>query len=304
MTPPARPDRTIAGIVFMCMAGSIFPLMNGLVQVLSKSYESEQIVWARVTGHFVFMLALFAPRFGFGILSTSRPVLQLGRSVVLLLSTLCFFTGVKYLPLAQATAINFTSPFMVVLLAWPFLGERIGAARLAAVAVGFVGVLVVVRPGTQLFHWASLLIIGSSFFYAVYQIFTRQVGSSDRPETSAIYSALVGTVLMLPLLPFIWRAPASLTDGLLLGSLGVIGGLGHYLVAKALASAPASVIAPFMYWQMIGSVVVGYLLSGHVPDAATWAGAAIIIAAGIFVGWFETRRPPVQPQTEQPRSGP
>jgi len=292
MTPPARPDRTIAGIVFMCMAGSIFPLMNGLVQVLSKSYESEQIVWARVTGHFVFMLALFAPRFGLGILSTNRPALQLGRSTVLLMSTLCFFTGVKYLPLAQATAINFTAPFMVVLLAWPFLGERIGMARLMAVAVGFVGVLVVVRPGTQLFHWASLLIIGSSFFYAVYQIFTRRVGASDRPETSAIYSAMVGTVLMLPLLPFIWRTPASLTDGLLLGSLGVIGGVGHYLVAKALASAPASVIAPFMYWQMIGSVVVGYLLSGHVPDAATWGGAAIIIAAGIFVGWFETRRPP------------
>lgn len=148
----------------------------------------------------------------------------------------------------------------------------------------------VVRPGTQVFQWASLLIIASAFFYGMYQIFTRRLGRHDRPETSAIYSASVGAVAMLAVLPFVWTPPRSIGDGLLLASLGVIGGLGHYFVAKALAVAPASVVAPFMYWQIIGSVIVAYAFYGHVPDHVTWTGTAIIVAAGIYVWWLETRR--------------
>jgi drug/metabolite transporter (DMT)-like permease len=284
-----KPDRTLAGILFMCLAGTVFPLMNGFVQVLATDYALEQLVWFRIVGHFVFMYALFAPKFGLGIIRTQRLGLQLARSAALLASTICFFFGIKYLPLAQATAISFTTPFIVVLLAVPFLGERLDPARLIGVALGFAGVLVVVRPGTDVFQWASIVIVASALLYGSYQIITRKVGTWDRPETSSIYSAVVGSVAMLAVLPFIWKTPTSMTDWALIASLGFLGGLAHYFVAQALTLAPAGVVAPFMYFQIIGSVVVGYALTGKMPDAATWAGALIIVAAGLYVGWIETR---------------
>jgi drug/metabolite transporter (DMT)-like permease len=291
-TPVSLPGRSniVLGIFFMCAAGTVFPVMNGIVQVLSPRYTSEQIVWARTVAHMIFILALFAPKFGFArLVRTTAPGWQIGRSLALLISTLCFFTGVKSLALAQAASISFVAPFIVTLLALPMLGERISPQRLAAVTVGFLGVLFVIRPGSDVFQWASLYILASATSYAFYQVFTRKVAGRDLPETSAVYSALIGTVLMTALLPWIWMPIKSLGDGLLLASLGVLGGLGHYFVARAMTYAAASVIAPFQYFQMIGSVIVGYLLMGNLPDQSTWIGAAIIISAGIYIGWRETR---------------
>ena len=280
----------VLGMLFMCLASTLFPVMNGVVQVLSQRYPSDQIVWLRTGGHLLFVLALFAPKFGVvRLVSTAAPKWQVARSVMLLISTLCFFTGVKYLPLAKAASISFTAPFIVALLAWPVLGERVSLPRLAGCVAGFVGVLVVIRPGSDVFHWASLLILASAVSYATYQIFTRRVAGQDRPETSAVYSALVGTILMSFVAPWHWVPIQSIGDGLLFASLGVLGGLGHYCVARAMSYAPASIVAPFQYWQMIGSVIVGYLLMNTMPDAVTWLGAAIIIGAGLFIGWRETR---------------
>jgi drug/metabolite transporter (DMT)-like permease len=289
-TAPIPRRAIVSGIVYMCAAGTILPIMNGLVQILSARYPSEQIVWARATAHLVFALALFAPRHGLvRLLSTVELKWQLARSVALLLSTLCFFTGVKYLPLAKAAAISFTAPFLVAILAWAILGERLSLQRLAAVLVGFVGVLVVIRPGSDVFQWASLLIISSAITYAFYQVFTRRVAGRDSPETSAVYSALVSTVVMSCIAPWSWITPLSWTDVALLAALGVLGGLGHYCIARALTYAPASVVSPFQYWQLFGSVSVGYLFMGHLPDSATWLGAAIIVSAGLYIGLRETR---------------
>lgn len=274
----------------MCLASTLFPVMNGVVQVLSQRYPSEQIVWVRTGGHLLFILALFAPRFGFvRLVTTSVPRWQIARSVVLLASTFCFFTGVKYLPLAKAAAISFTAPFIVAMLALPILGEKISLVRLAGVLAGFVGVLIVIQPGTALFQWASLFIVGSALCYGLYQVLTRHVAGRDLPETSAVYSALVGTLIMTFVAPWFWVSVQSFGDLLLMASLGVLGGLGHYCVAKAMTFAQASVVAPFQYWQMIGSVLVGYILMGSMPTASTWLGAAIIIGAGLFIGWQETR---------------
>jgi drug/metabolite transporter (DMT)-like permease len=289
----------------MCGSATLFPIMNGLVQLMSTSYTTEQLVWFRTVAHLFFVLALFTPRFGPGIVATTRPGIQIARSIVLLCSTTCFFFGVKYLPLAKAASISFTAPFIVTLLAWPMLGERFGMHRLAAIAVGFIGVLIVVRPGTAVFQWASLFVVGSATCYALYQILTRRVAPHDRPETSAIYSVLVGaaviTLAMVLLLPDRWRWPDTPRDWLILTMLGVLGGLGHYCVAKAMSYAPANVVAPFMYWQMVGSVIVGYLLAGHVPDAYTWTGGAIIIAAGLYIGWRETvNKVPAAPPAPTP----
>jgi drug/metabolite transporter (DMT)-like permease len=283
-------SRIWLGILFMCIASTLFPLMNGLVQILGPRYATEQIVWARALTHLVFIVLLFAPKRGLvSLIRTAAPKWQLARSMMLLISTVCFFTGVQQLPLANAAAISFTAPLIVALLAWPMLGERVKADRLVAIMIGFLGVLVVVRPGSAVFQWSAGYILVSATSYAFYQIFTRKVAGADSAETSAVYSALLATVVMSAVVPFVWKTPQSLLDVGLLASLGILGGLGHYCVARAMSYAAANIVAPFQYWQLVGSVAVGYAISSHWPDAATWAGAAIIIAAGLYIGWRATR---------------
>jgi drug/metabolite transporter (DMT)-like permease len=298
-------DRTLTGILFMLAAASLFPVMNGLVQLLSARYGTGQIVWARAVSHMAFVLGLFGPRFGVSLFITRLPRWQILRSLTQLVSTTLFFTGVKYLPLAKAASISFLAPFFVALLAWPILGERVTPNRIVAVIVAFVGALIIIRPGSNVFQWASLYMLGSAVCYALYQLLTRRVAGYDPPETSAVYAALVGSFVMSLALPFMWTAIASWRDAALLFSLGVVGGTAHYFVARAMVHAPASIIAPFGYWQLIGSVVVGYLISGYLPDAFTWIGAAIIICAGSFIAWSETRVPiahlePGLPEVERP----
>ena len=283
-------QRPLLGILFMLLATSLFPVMNGLVKLLSADYSSEQIIWARTASHLIFVLLLFGPAHGgWRLLRTVRPKHQIARSLILLASTSFFFTGVKYLPLAEASSISFASPFIVALLAVPFLGEALSAVRLAAVAVGFLGVIVIIRPGSEVFQWASLYMVGSACCYATYQLLTRFVAGHDRPETSVVYSALVGTVVMSFVVPFHWIAPHSLSDIGVLASLGILGGLGHYCVARALTYATASVVTPFHYWQIVGAVTIGYLLFGDLPDRYTWLGAALIVGSGLFIGWRESR---------------
>jgi drug/metabolite transporter (DMT)-like permease len=293
MTIETRQDalrRLWLGIFFMCVATTAFPIMNGMVQVLSRTYPSEQIIWARTTGHLLVVLLLVVPKYGFEVLATRRPAAQISRSLLLLGSTTLFFFAVKDVPLAKAASISFMTPFFVTLLAVPMLGERLDAKRLAAVIVGFCGVLVVIRPGSEVFQLASLLIVGSAFCYAVYQIYTRQVAGIDRPETSVMYSALVGTIVMSCVVPFVWITPQSLSDVALFLALGLLGAGGHWCVAKAMTYGQASVISPFQYWQMIGSVAVGYVVSGLFPDAFTWLGATIIVVCGITLAVVESRR--------------
>jgi drug/metabolite transporter (DMT)-like permease len=284
----SAPNRALLGILCMLAASSLFPVMNGLVQILSARYNTEQIVWARAASHFVFILALFAPSYGTALVRTGMLKWQVIRSGVHLMSMICFFTGVKYLPLAKASSISFLAPFFVALLAWPILGERMTVGRTGAVLVAMLGALIVIRPGTEVFHWASLFMLGSAFCYGLYQILTRRVAQHDSAETSAVYSALVGTVVMSVVAPFMWVPVADWTDAALLFSLGIIGGTAHYFVARAMTYAQASIIAPFGYWQLMGAVIVGYLISGYLPDAFTWLGAGIIVLAGVYIGWSET----------------
>jgi len=287
--PPSQ--RILAGILFMCGAGLLFPIMSGFAKFLGESgYSSLQVSWARAFGHIVFMLAFFVPRFGLRMLKTRRPLIQLLRSTMLFSSNATNFFAITFIPLAKTASISLMAPLLVVPLARLILGERTTAGRLVALSVGFVGVLIVIRHGTELFHWASLFAVASALGYAVYQVLTRRIAGIDPPETSAIYSSVVGAFGMFLVLPFIWRTPESLRDILYFCSLGVLGALGHYLVAQALTNAPANIIAPFQYMQLIGSVAVGYFFFGDFPDVLTWVGAGIIVASGLYIGWSQTRR--------------
>ena len=274
----------------MCAACALFPIMNGIVKLLAASYEPQQIVWFRIVSHLVVVAAVFGPRMKLGLLRTRRIGTQFVSSVMMLLSTLFFFSAVKSVPVAEAISVTFVAPLAVVLLAWPLLGERITLFRLAAVVVGFSGVLIVIRPGSAVFQWASVLLLGSAICYAIYQILIRRLAGVDQPATSIFYSVLLGAIIMSIWLPFVWKKPASWTDWALLCSLGVFGAMGHYCVARAMTYASANFVAPFNYTQMIGSVIVGYLMFAEVPDFYTWLGTAVIVGAGLMVGW-QGRRP-------------
>ena len=280
------------GIFFMVLGVSFFPFMNGVVQILSQRYGTDQIIWARVTSHFVFMLALILPYEGLSVFRSQQLGSQIKRSAAQLMSTTFYFSSVKHLGLAQATAISFMTPFFVAAIAWPILGERITVQRLTTMLVAFLGVVIIIRPGTSFFHWASVGILCSACFYATYQVYTRGVAGTDTPNTSVIYSVLLATIVMSILMLFRWKTPESWKDVGLMCSLGVCGGLGHWCLAKAMTYAPANVVSPFQYWQLIGAVIIGYVITGQWPDALTWLGAAIIIGAGLYLGWREMRPAP------------
>ncbi|MBS0219293.1 MAG: DMT family transporter [Proteobacteria bacterium] len=285
LAAPGRVYRPWLGILFMGIACALFPIMNGLVKLLTGSYRFEEVVWARVVSHLVLIVVVFFPRRGVALFRSRQPISQFICSMMLLVSTFCFFGAAKYVGVAEAIAISFIAPLAVVFLAWPLLGEPITVPRLLAVIVGFAGVLIVIRPGSSVFQWASLMLLASAVAYAVYQIFIRRVAGLDHPSTTVFYSAFGSTIVMTAFVPFVWRTPDTWTDLLLLSSLGVFGGVGHYCVARAMTYAPANFIAPFNYTQMIGSVIVGYLMFSEIPDIYTWLGSAVIIAAGLIVGW-------------------
>ena len=287
---PSERWRVPLGIGLVCLAGTMFPFMNAFAKLLGADYSSLQISWARFFGHVLFLMALFMPRRGIRMVFTRRPRLQIARSVIQCVSNLCFVAAIVYQPLASAAAIGMMGPLIVALLAWPILGERTTLGHAVAIVVGFIGVLIVIRPGGDVFHVSALFLVASAVCYAFYQILTRMVANIDPPETTTFYSSAFGAVGMLVVLPFVWKSPASVRDFLLFCGLGVLGGLGHYCVVRALAYAPANIISPFQYFQLIGSVIVGYLLFGHFPDAATWAGSAVIVSAGLYLGWSQTRR--------------
>jgi drug/metabolite transporter (DMT)-like permease len=279
----------LRGILFMVASAAVFAVMNTLAKLAAAEFALVQVVWARTLTHLVFLLALFAPRRGLALVRPRKPREQLGRSVCLIASTLCFFGGLTLAPLAEGTAISFVAPLLVVLLAWLALGERVRPASWVAVALGLAGVLVVVRPGTA-FQWSLLLFVGSAGFNALYQILTRKVAGFDPPETSVVYSALVGSVAMSAAVPFVWTTPATVLSAAHLLVLGVLGGTGHYCIARAFAVAPASIVSPFNYLQLVGASLLGYLVFADVPSLWTWAGAALIVAAGLLVLADEVRR--------------
>ncbi len=290
LKPAAPVYRPWLGIFFMCVACALFPVQNGVVKLLTGLYPFQEVVWARLATHLVLMCVIFLPRRGLALLRTRAPVQQVICSVGLLGATVFFFASAKYVGVTEAIAISFVSPLAVTFLAWPFLGERITFLRLASVVLGFAGVMIVIRPGSSVFQWASLLILVSSISYAVYQIIVRRVAAVDSPATTAFYTALGCTVATSFLVPFNWRTPDNWQDIALMISLGISGGFGHYCVARAFSYAPANLIAPLNYTQMIGSVAVGYMMFAEIPDFYTWVGSAVIIVAGLLVGWQGRRK--------------
>lgn len=289
--PGVRETRILRGIGLIVGATLLFVCMNTLVKVLSAHLPVAQLIWARNLGHLLVILALFAPRHGgWRLFVTRRPGVQLARSLCLLASTTLFFTAIGHVPLADATAVSFTAPFVVAGLSGPLLRERVRGSQWLAIAAGFLGALVVIRPTGAGANPYAVLVFGSACGYALYQLLTRRVAGVDSPETSVTYSALIGTLVLCAVVPFFWHTPASLPVWLAMSVLGIFGGLGHYLVARAFLWGPAAILSPIHYAQLVWAATLGFVVFGDVPSAWTWLGAAIIIASGLYIALRESRR--------------
>jgi drug/metabolite transporter (DMT)-like permease len=290
--PPAAPptDRVLRAILAIIFSVMCFSVLNAISKTLSQHYPVIEVIWARYVFAFVFMLALFLPRSGLRLFRWHNVPSQVVRGLLLFFSSYLYFHGLVYMPLASAASISLTSPLIVTALSARFLGEPVGARRWIACCVGFAGALIVVRPGHANFEWHSLLIVASTLCSSFYQLFSRRYGQVERPDASATMATIVGTLAATPLLPFEWVTPSLGWDWVLFVAIGVMAGVGHYFLTIAYSQAPAAVIAPFNYVQLLGAALLGYLVFNDIPDFWTWVGAGVIVCSGLYLGHVERQR--------------
>ena len=247
--PSAAPstDRILRAILAILLAMACFSVLNAMSKTLSATFPVIEVIWARYFFAFVFMLAIFLPTAGRELFRIRRLDTQVLRGLLLFFSSYLYFHGIAVLPLAEAASISLSSPIIVTALSTRLLGEYVGPRRWAAVVVGFIGALIVVRPGADAFDWNVLLIVGSTICSALYQLFSRRYGQTERPDASATLATIVGTLAASPMLPFEWVTPSWDWQLALFVGMGVMAGAGHYFLTIAYSQAPAAVISPFNY---------------------------------------------------------
>ncbi len=273
----------LTGIALMCGAVTCFALLDTTAKYLNLYMSTLLVVWARYTGAFLFPFIVSNPWTRPGLVRTTRLTLQVVRSVLLLGSTCGNFLALRYLQLDEAVALVFSTPFFVAALSGPMLGEWVRWRRWTAIAVGFLGVLVVTRPGTGSFQPAALLSLGAALCYALYSLTTRILARTDSNETTLFYSNLVGALAMAPVVPFVWVTPTDPLVIALMVATGAMGSFGHYLLIAAHRLAPAAVLSPFIYTEIVLVIALGFLVFGDVPNRWTLTGAAIVVASGLYI---------------------
>ena len=273
----------------MCGAVALFACLDTTAKYLNTQMDSLQVAWARYTSAFVLTLIISNPLTHPGLLRTRSPKLQITRSMLLVGSTALNFLGLRWLQLDEALSIIFTFPLLVAIISGPMLGEWIGWRRWTAIGFGFVGVLLITRPGLGGMHAAALFTLGATFCYAFYAVITRIVSRVDSNQTSLFYANVIGALAMLPVIPFVWQPPVNWVVVFLMVMIGVLGSTGHYFLIAGHKLAPASVLSPFVYTQLIWVIVLGYLVFGQVPNSWTIAGAAIVIASGLYLLYRERK---------------
>lgn len=287
--PETRRTRLIA-IGLMCAAVICFSVLDTSAKWLTGSMHPLQAVFARYAGSMILVSLLLNPLSHPGLLHTRRPGLQGFRSLLLLGSTALNFFALQYLQLAETVSIMFATPLLVALVSGPLLGEWPGPRRMIAIGVGFLGVLVITRPGSGGMHPAALLSVISCFCYAFYSLSTRILAAYDPPETTMFYSGVAGTVAMIPLIPYFWSWPQGWLEWGAMFLAGAMGGIGHWMLILAHRLAPASILAPFIYSQIIWMIALGYLVFGQLPDRWTYIGTAIVIGSGLYLLYRERVR--------------
>ncbi|MFA9441251.1 DMT family transporter [Uliginosibacterium sp. sgz301328] len=278
------------GVMLCVTALLMFACLDSITKHLVAVYPAALVGWMRYALHLLMMSALFAPRMGRALFTMRRPALVLIRGACLAPVTLFMALAFRHMPQAEATAVLFVSPFLVVLLARPILGERIGAVRWIAVAAGFGGMLLVVRPGAQL-DWLGVgLVLAGAVCYAFYLLLSRVLSASDGTINMLFYTALLGTFILGLFLPWSWSGPKpTALDVAFFVGIGLLGFVGHWLFTLAFRDAPASLLAPISYAQLGWATLLGWLVFGQLPDHVGMLGIAIIMASGVAVALYGSR---------------
>ena len=277
----------LIGIALMCAAVALFAVLDTMAKYLNTQMDSLQIAWARYTSAFVLTLIVSNPLTHRDLLRSASPKLQIVRSLLLVASTVLNFLALRWLQLDEALSIIFTFPFIVAIASGPMLGEWLGWRRWCAICFGFGGVLLITRPGFGGMHPAALLSLAATVCYGVYAVITRIVSRVDSNQTSLFYANCIGALVMLPVIPFVWQAPANWVIALMLVAIGVFGSAGHFCLIAGHRLAPAAVLSPFVYTQLLWVVILGYLVFDHVPNYWTMAGAAMVIGSGLYLLYRE-----------------
>lgn len=273
----------------MCCAVALFACLDTTAKYLNTEMDSLQIAWARYTSAFVLTLLVSNPIRQPALLKSGSFKLQLVRSLLLVSSTALNFLALRYMQLDEVLSIIFTFPFIVAIASGPMLGEWIGWRRWTAICAGFGGVLLITRPGLTGFNPAALFSLLATICYGLYAVITRIVSRTDSNQTSLFYANFIGALVMLPVIPFVWQTPTSWVVVLMMMGTGVLGSLGHFCLISGHKLAPASVLSPFIYTQLIWVVILGFLVFDHVPNTWTMAGAAIVIGSGLYLLYRERR---------------
>ena len=290
VSQPIRAEASAAalkGMVYALLAVTLFGLQDAMTKFLVSAYPISQFLLVRFAVFAVFAIIYAAMRGGLRAAAASqRPWLQLSRAVLLIVDILLFCLALRYMSLGDLHAVYATTPLMVTLLVGPMLGEFVGRRRRTAVAVGFLGALIIIRPGLGVMHWAAFMVLASGLCFALYSIATRKVGGRDSVETSTLYTAVAGTLMLTPFGIAQWQ-PIDLNGALLMGGISLTGLLGHLLYIRALSHAPAVVIQPLTYLLLVWAVFYGFVLFGTLPDLWTVVGALVVVGSGLYVTWRE-----------------
>ncbi len=279
----ARDRLKAIGLMFLALV--LFSGLDTSAKYLAtrSSLPIVQIAWVRFAGQFLLMLTLLSALPLSALFATRKIKFEIVRSVLMALTTVFNFLALEHLRLDQTVTVFFLAPLFIALLAGPFLGEWVGWRRLVAILVGFLGILIVVRPGVAQLHPAFVFAFGAMFAYSLFMLMTRFLAAYDAPLAMLFYSIVIGTIVLAPFAIWEWVWPASVLEWLLLFALGLLGGIGHYLFIHANRLAPASIVAPFLYLQLVSMVAFGFLVFGQLPDVWTLAGSVVIISSGIYL---------------------
>jgi len=286
--PPAHPVR---GVLLCIAALALFACMDTSTKYLAQSHSPALIVGVRYLGNLLLMAALLGPTHGCRMVETRRTALVVLRAFCLALASLFIALALREMPVAETTAILFLAPILLVIAAGPVLGERIGPSGWVATALGFAGVLAIARPGSEITGIGMSFALCAVAMNLGYQLLSRVLAASENTFALLFYTALAGSILYGLAMPWLIEdhAPGTLEAALFAG-LGVMGGLGHFLFTAAFRDAPASLLAPLNYLQLLWAGLLGYLVFGHVPGAVSLVGMALIAGSGVLVA-LKTRRP-------------
>ena len=291
MSEAAHNPNAVKAIALICGAGLCFAILDTTVKYLAAhtAIPMSEITWMRFVVHALLSVVLLGPAAIPRLAKTARPLQQWLRSAFMLSATLCNFVAVTYLRLDQTATIFFLTPLLVAALAGPLLNEWVGWRRLVAILTGFLGILVVMRPGFGWIHWAVFLSFGATLSYALYTITTRYLAGHDDAAVTQFYTPLAGLIVLAPFALAQWVWPSDLLIWSLFALLGVAGAFGHWLLIQAYRFAEAPVLAPFIYVNLIWLTSLGYVVFGDVPDIATVAGGAVVIGSGLYLLYRERR---------------